>query len=305
MTILVVGSVALDTIKTPFGKVEDSLGGSATFFSLAASFYNNINLVAVVGKDIPQEGIKLLESKNVDLNGLQIKDGETFRWGGEYGHDLNQRETLFTHLNVFEDFKPVIPEEYRQSTHIFLANIDPDLQLEVLEQIENPKLVACDTMNFWIERKKDVLLKLFGKINILIINDEEACQLSENPNLVYSAKWLIDKGPQTVIIKKGENGAIMFNDGAFFWAPAYPLENIVDPTGAGDTFAGGLVGYLSKLDEVTASDLRQSVIAGSVFASFCVEKFGVSRLAEISEVDLISRFNQFKDLTSFELTNII
>ncbi|MFQ5677159.1 MAG: PfkB family carbohydrate kinase, partial [bacterium] len=248
MSILVVGSMALDTVKTPFGSVEDALGGSAAYFSAAASSFSPVNLVAVVGQDFKLDQISFLEKRNVDLKGLEIKSGKTFRWGGNYGEDLNSRETLFTHLNVFEDFEPKIPDDYKDSQYIFLANIGPELQMEVLEQIHSPKLVALDTMNYWIDRALPALRETLARVDVLIINDSEIRQLAEEANLVKASRIVHEMGPKILIIKKGEHGAMMIAREGLFWAPAYPLELIYDPTGAGDTFAGGFIGYLAKED---------------------------------------------------------
>src|SRR5680860_409439 len=242
MSILVVGSVALDTVETPFGRAEDALGGSATFFAAAASFFCPVQVVGVVGDDFPMESLDFLRKRDVDLTGLEQAAGESFRWSGVYSYDLNSRETLDTRLGVFADFKPQIPEDLRNAEWVFLGNIDPVLQLDVLEQIDKPKLVACDTMNFWIESKRDTLLELLGKVDLLLVNDSEARELSGKYNLANAARWIHDHGPRYVIIKKGEHGAILFTPNTTFFAPGYPLEEVFDPTGAGDAFAGGLMG---------------------------------------------------------------
>ena len=241
MSILVVGSVAFDSIKTPFGVADDVLGGSACYFSTAASFFTDVNLVAVVGDDFPQQHIDFLKSRNIDLAGLQKSRGDTFRWKGRYDYNLNEAHTLETHLNVFESFQPVLPENYRDAEYVFLANIDPELQLEVLQQVKNPKLVACDTMNFWIEGKKAELIKTLAKVDILIINEAEVRQLADEPNLLKAAAIVRSFGPATLVVKQGEYGVLMFGEGSIFSAPAYPLEEVFDPTGAGDTFAGCLL----------------------------------------------------------------
>jgi len=239
MSLLVVGSVAFDSVKTPFGKADDVLGGSATYFSTAASYFTDVSVVAVVGSDFPEKHLTFLKSRKIDIEGIEQTEGKTFRWKGEYGYDLNEARTLDTQLNVFQSFKPKLPESYKNKNVVFLANIDPDLQREVLEQVEKPSLVACDTMNFWIEGKKDSLLKTLKMVDILLINDGEARELSGEPNLVKAASIIHSMGPKTLIIKQGEYGALMFKDGKIFSAPAYPLESVFDPTGAGDSFAGG------------------------------------------------------------------
>jgi sugar/nucleoside kinase (ribokinase family) len=303
MSILVVGSVAFDSVETPFGKAEDALGGSAIYFSAAASYFAPVRLVAVVGEDFSKSNLEFLQRRNVDLYGLEVTQGKTFRWGGKYGFDLNTRETLFTHLNVFENFQPVIPEEYKDSKYIFLANIAPDLQLDVLKQIDSPRLVALDTMNFWIERSLPALRETLGAVDVLIINDSEARQLAQEPNLVKASKVIHDMGPKIIIIKKGEHGALMITKDSFFWAPAYPLEFIYDPTGAGDAFAGGFMGYLAKTDDLSQDNLRRAMIFGSSMASFCVEKFSLERLKDLREQDIRGRFQEFWDMTNFDRKN--
>ncbi len=301
MSILVVGSVALDTVKTPFGEVTDALGGAAVYFSAAASYFSPINLVGVVGTDFDENSLSFLKPRNVDLRGLEKAEGKTFRWGGTYGDDLNSRDTDFTHLNVFQEFKPVIPDEYKQSDFIFLANIAPELQLDVLNQVTSPKLVALDTMNFWIEGSLDALKQVLPKVDILIINDSEVKQLAEESNLVKGARIIQNMGPKVIIIKKGEHGALMVSeDFSFFAAPAYPLEDLCDPTGAGDTFAGGFIGYLAKCGNPTNADYRQALIYGSTLSSFCVEKFSLDKLVDLSQEEIAERFNQFWQMTKFE-----
>lgn len=301
MSILVVGSVALDTVKTPFGEVTDALGGAAVYFSAAASYFSPINLVGVVGTDFDENSLSFLKPRNVDLRGLEKAEGKTFRWGGTYGDDLNSRDTDFTHLNVFQEFKPVIPDEYKQSDFIFLANIAPELQLDVLNQVTSPKLVALDTMNFWIEGSLDALKQVLPKVDILIINDSEVKQLAEESNLVKGARIIQNMGPKVIIIKKGEHGALMVSeDFSFFAAPAYPLEELCDPTGAGDTFAGGFIGYLAKCGNPSNADYRQALIYGSTLASFCVEKFSLDKLVDLSQEEIAERFNQFWQMTKFE-----
>jgi sugar/nucleoside kinase (ribokinase family) len=299
MSILVVGSVAFDSIKTPFGVAEDVLGGSASYFSTAASFFTGVNLVAVVGDDFPQQHIDFLKSRNIDLAGLQKIRGETFRWKGRYDYNLNEAHTLETHLNVFESFQPVLPDNYRDAEYVFLANIDPELQLEVLQQIKNPKLVACDTMNFWIEGKKTELIKTLAKVDILIINEAEVRQLADEPNLLKAATIVRSFGPKTLVVKQGEYGVLMFGAGSIFSAPAFPLEEVFDPTGAGDTFAGGFVGYLAATGNLDEQNLRKATVFGTVMASFTVEKFSLDRLRDIEHSEISDRYKKIKLLTEF------
>ncbi len=299
MSILVVGSVAFDSIKTPFGVANDVLGGSACYFSTSAGFFTEVNLVAVVGDDFPQEHVDFLQSRKIDLSGLQKSQGKTFRWKGYYDYDLNEAHTLETHLNVFESFKPVLPENYRDVDYVFLANIDPELQLDVLRQVKNPKLVACDTMNFWIEGKKAELIKLLAKVDILAINEAEVRQLADEPNLIKAAAIVRSYGPRTLVIKRGEYGVLMFGEGSIFSAPAYPLEEVFDPTGAGDTFAGGFIGYLAATRNLEEKNLRKATIFGTVMASFTVEKFSLDRLKEIDYSEITDRYKKIKLLTDF------
>jgi sugar/nucleoside kinase (ribokinase family) len=299
MSILVVGSVALDSVKTPFGEVHEALGGSAVYFSLSASYFSPVHLVAVVGKDFPAAYIDLLKRKGVDTRGLQVREGRTFRWKGEYGYDLNNRTTHFTHLNVFENFKPHLPQDYKKCKFIFLGNIDPVLQQRVLSQIKNPRLTACDSMDFWIENKKDALLKVLKKVDIFIINDSEARELSGEANLVKAARKIYSLGPKIIIIKRGEHGALMYFKNSFFWAPAYLLDSVYDPTGSGDTFAGGFLGYLAACNKVNESNLKKAVIYASVLASFNVEDFSVNRLKNLSVKRIKDRYKEFVKLTKF------
>lgn len=300
MGILVVGSVAFDSVETPFGKVENVLGGSATYFSTSASYFTDVSLVAVVGDDFPQEHTDFLESRNIDLRGLSRNPGKTFRWKGQYGYDLNEAYTLETRLNVFESFRPVIPPEYAGAEYLFLANIDPDLQMEVMRQVKNPLVIASDTMNFWISSKPESLKKVVGMVDILIINDAEARQLSGDPNLVKSARKILDLGVKTLIVKRGEYGVLMFSNSSIFAAPAYPLEKVFDPTGAGDTFAGGFMGYLANTGNLSESGIRQAIIFGSVMASFTVEEFSLNRLKNLTYRDIEERYRGFKSMTHFE-----
>lgn len=299
MKIVVVGSVALDSIKTPFGDQKEILGGSATHFSLAASFFTKVGLVAVVGKDFPEKHISFLKDRGVDLAGLQVVDGETFRWEGYYEYDLNTAHTLDTKLNVFESFDPSLPADYRQAPFLFLANVDPDIQIKVLEQARQDAFSVCDTMNFWIERKPDSLKELVKRVNFCLMNDSEAREFCGTFSLLDSARQILDMGPQAVIFKKGEHGALLFMDQSHFAAPAFPLEEIKDPTGAGDSFAGGFLGYLANAGDVTEEHIRRAVIYGSVMASFNVEGFGTDRVARLTADEIEERFQIFRQITNF------
>ena len=300
MSILVVGSVAYDTVETPFGRAEKVLGGSASFFSVAASFFAPVSLVGVVGDDFGEKELEVFRRHGVDLKGLERTPGKTFHWQGKYSYDLNSRDTVCTDLNVFEFFKPKIPAAYRRSEFVFLGNIDPVLQRDVLDQVEKPKLVACDTMNFWISGKLEQLKETLARVDVLLINDAEARQLSGEWNIVRAARAIRALGPRTLVIKRGEHGVLMFSDEDSFAAPAYPLEEVFDPTGAGDTFAGGFVGYLAGASERNEETLRRAVIMGSSLASFCVEAFSLDRLVRLSRAEIDERFRLFKRLTHFE-----
>ena len=294
MSLLVVGSVALDSVETPFGKVEDAVGGSAMYFSASASYYTDVRLVAVVGQDFPQEPVTFLEGRGVDLSGLHRTDGETFRWKGKYGFDLNEAITLDTQLNVFGDFDPVLSEEYRQSDVVFLANIDPTLQLKVLEQVENPRFVAMDTMNLWINTKRDELEKVMSKVDMVVINETEARMFADESNVVVAAQKIRELGPQFVVIKRGEYGALLFTP-----------EDVFDPTGAGDTFAGGLMGYLARNEKFGHHEMRLATIVGCVMASFDVEKFSYEALVDLDRDKIFNRFEKFRKLTSFGELSLI
>jgi sugar/nucleoside kinase (ribokinase family) len=302
MSLLVVGSLALDTIETPFGKAERTLGGSATFVSVAASYFvQPVRLVGVVGGDFPKDDIEFLKDRGVDLEGLQIvEDGKTFHWHGKYHYDLNSRDTITTELNVFADFDPIIPEAFQRSTYLCLGNINPELQKKVLLQMAAPKLVVADTMNFWIEGKHEALLDVIKHINVLIINDSEARELSGEANLIKAARRIEEMGPKTLIIKKGEHGALLFHENEMFSAPAYPLESIFDPTGAGDSFAGGFIGYLAKTDDISYENMKRAVVYGSTIASFTVEKFSLEGIKDLSYFEIKDRFNEFKRFSSFD-----
>ncbi len=299
-SVLVVGSVALDSVETPFGRVEDAVGGSGTFFSAAASHLTKVQLVGVVGSDYPLDRLQPLVERGVDLQGVEQAEGESFRWRGRYRHDLNSAETLETRLGVFSHFRPKIPEALRHAPFVFLANIDPRLQLDVLRQVQGPRLVACDTMNFWIESRRNELLELLGRVDIILLNDAEARQLTEESNLVKAARWILARGPKHVVIKKGEHGAYMFSGHSVFFAPAYPLEDVFDPTGAGDSFAGGFMGYLARVGRVDDQSMRRAVVYGSTLGSFAVERFSIERLLEIHRVDIARRLEEFRQLVAFE-----
>ncbi len=300
MSVLVVGSVALDSVETPFGKADDVLGGSGTFFSASASHFTPVQLVGIVGSDYPVEKLEPLAKRGVDLAGLEKAEGKSFRWRGRYRHDLNAAETLETHLGVFSNFMPKIPEQFRSAPFVFLGNIDPRLQLDVLRQVNRPKLVACDTMNFWIESRRPELVELLKQVDIVTLNDGEARQLTEKANLVKAAKWIMDLGPKHVIIKKGEHGAFLFSGKSIFFAPAYPLESVFDPTGAGDSFAGGFIGYLARTADLSEENMRRAVIYGCAMGSFAVEKFSIERLLEISRADINARVSELRKLVAFE-----
>ncbi|MHB8585779.1 MAG: PfkB family carbohydrate kinase [Thermoplasmatota archaeon] len=303
--ILVVGTVALDEIETPFGKQADVVGGSATYFAAAASFFAPVRIVGVVGSDFPLPTLDFLKGRGVDLAGLEVvPGGKTFRWSGRYHFDLNQRDTLATHLNVLSAFDPKLPPSWRDSKAVFLGNIDPELQLRVLDQLHGPEIVYCDTMNFWIDGKRDALLQVLKRVDGLVVNDAEARQLAGTPNLVKAARILREMGPRSVMIKKGEHGALLFDGDGIFSAPAYPLELVFDPTGAGDTFAGGFMGsFVSEaapnLRAPARGIARRGVIQGSALASYCVEKFGVERLRGLTHAEIQHRYAAFRRLAEF------
>ena len=293
------GSVALDSVETPYGMVDNALGGSAVYFSVSASYFTDVGVVAVIGRDFPEDHLNFLKSKRIDLRGLKRESGLTFHWKGRYSGDLNEAETIDTQLNVFENFRPYIPEEYRESSFVFLANIDPELQLNVLEQVKRPKLTICDTMNFWIEGKLEQLKKIIKRVDILIINEGEVRQLSRETNLIKAYQKISSYGPKVLVIKQGSYGALLFTPSSVFSAPAYPLEELSDPTGAGDCFAGGFVGYLAKSQDIAEDELRKAVIYGSVMASFNVEDFSLGRLKTLTIDEIEKRFESFRKLTQF------
>jgi sugar/nucleoside kinase (ribokinase family) len=300
--ILAVGSVAFDSIKTPFGEASRVVGGSATYFAIAASFFTDVRIVAVVGEDFGANVEKVFGGRRVDVSGLETIPGETFRWKGEYGFDLNSRETIYTHLNVFEQFKPKIPAAHTSSPVVFLGNIHPTLQKEVLDQVQKPRLVAADTMNYWIDRTPEELTQVLKRVDVLLINDSEARELAKEANLVKAARKVQAMGPQTLVIKRGEHGVLMTRPGGgFFAAPAMPLEDVFDPTGAGDTFAGGFLGYLASCEATDDAALARAIIYGSTLASFAVEDFSVDRLLRLTKEEVHTRFTEFKKLTHFDI----
>lgn len=307
MSLLVVGSVAFDAIETPFGKTDKIVGGAASYIALAASnFTKDTKLVAVVGEDFPQEFIADLQSKGVSTEGLQIKKGEkSFFWSGKYHTDMNTRDTLVTELNVLGDFDPIIPESYQDCEYLMLGNLTPKVQQTVIERLKKrPKLIVMDTMNFWMEIALDDLKQTLNLVDVLSINDEEARLLSGEYSLVKAAVKIQQMGPKYLIIKKGENGALLFHEKEVFFAPALPLEEVFDPTGAGDTFAGGFIGYLAKTDDISFENMKNAIIYGSAMASFCVEKFGTERLMNLKEDEMQSRINVFRNLVKFNLASV-
>ena len=308
MSLLTVGSVAFDAIETPFGKTDKIIGGAGTYIALSASFYEkNQQIASVVGDDFPQEMLDTLSNRGVNLDGLQIKQGEkTFFWSGRYHNDMNSRDTLVTELNVLENFDPIIPANYQGSDYLMLGNLSPQVQRTLIERLERrPKLIAMDTMNFWMDIALDELKKTISMVDVLIINDEEARQLSGEYSLMKASKVIRAMGPKYLIIKKGEHGALLFNEDKVFFAPALPLEEVFDPTGAGDTFAGGFMGYISSTDDTSFENMKRAIIHGSAMASFCVEKFGTEKLLEITKEEVEKRIDQFVALSSFEILQTV
>lgn len=300
MGILVVGSIALDSVKTPFGEAQEALGGSALFFSAAASFFSPVSLIGVVGQDFPKGEIEFLRDRGVDLSGLEVASGQTFRWCGSYEGDMNEARTHSTCLNVFQEFKPKLSDDHARAEFVFLANIDPQLQQDVISKVKGPRAIGCDTMNFWITGKREELRRTLSLVDIMFINDAEARMLAGVPNLIKAARTIREMGPKIVVIKKGEHGSLLFTEHSVFAVPAYPLEEVCDPTGAGDSFAGGFMGYVAaqgKLDEAT---LRRAMIYGSVMASFNVEKFSLERLRTLKREEIEARFQEFRRLTHVE-----
>jgi sugar/nucleoside kinase (ribokinase family) len=308
MSLLVIGTVAFDAIETPFGKTDKIIGGAATYASVSASYFKkSMNLVSVVGDDFPHSTIDMFAERGINTEGLQIKKGEkTFFWSGKYHNDMNTRDTLVTELNVLEHFDPIIPASYQGTEYLMLGNLSPQVQRSVIERLETrPKLIAMDTMNFWMDIALDELKKTMAMVDVLIINDEEARQLSKEYSLVKAAKVIRNMGPKHLIIKKGEHGALLFHGDHIFFAPALPLEEVFDPTGAGDTFAGGFMGYLASTDDTSFENMKRAIIAGSALASFCVEKFGIERLTEITKLELELRIDRFVNLAAFEMTQTV
>lgn len=302
MSLLTIGTVAFDALETPYGKTDKIIGGSCTYIALSAAFFQpKVNVVAVVGDDFPQAYMDTLESKGINLDGLQVKAGEkSFFWAGKYHNNMNSRDTLVTDLNVLADFKPVIPASYQDCEYLMLGNLTPQVQIEAIEGLsKRPKLVVMDTMNFWMDVAMDDLKRVLKMVDVLCINDEEARQLSEQYSLRTAAKLIMAMGPKTLIIKKGEHGALLFQGSNMFYCPALPLEEVFDPTGAGDTFVGGFIGYLAKTDDISFENMRKAIVYGSAMASFCVEKFGTERLLEITDQDLEGRVNEFRELARF------
>lgn len=297
--VLAVGSMALDTVKTPFGFAKEALGGSVTYFSASARFFCPVSVVAVVGEDFPQKHLDLLKRLKVDTSGVVAEKGRTFRWVGEYNFDLNTAITKKTELNVFANFKPVLSPVHQASPYVFLANIDPQIQSSVLSQVSRPQLVACDTMNYWIQTKKPELLKLLKKVDIFLCNDSEARELSGEYNLIAAARWVLARGPKLFVIKKGEHGVLCFSKNFTCSIPAYLLEKVFDPTGAGDTFAGGFIGYLASQGRLNEKSVRQAVVYGSVLASYNVESFSLERVAKLTPKEISERCRQFRSLTKF------
>src|SRR5262245_38862601 len=300
MSLLVVGSIALDTVQTPFGEAADAIGGSGVFFSCAASLLHPVQLVGVVGDDYPMKALEELRKRGVDLEGVEKARGESFRWKGKYSYDLQGRETLETRLGVFAEFQPKIPAKYRQAEWVFLGNIATELQLSVLDQIKKPKLVACDTMNYWIQSKRDVLLQLLRHIDTLMVNDSEARELSGDWNVYRAAKWILGRGPKRVVIKQGVYGAVLIDGDKTFYVPAFPLEEVRDPTGAGDAFAGGFMAHLAREGEITSATLKRAMVFGATMGSFAVEDFSINRFQAIGPAEVTARARGFSELVHFD-----
>ena len=304
MTLLVVGSIALDSVRTPFGQTADALGGSAVFFSVAGAILHRVQVVGVIGSDYPKADLERLANMGcgIDLAGVSEAPGESFRWKGKYSYDLQNRETLETRLGVFADFHPKIPDAFRAARYVFLGNIDPELQLDVLDQVHEPKLVACDTMNYWIHSKRDVLLELLRHIDILMVNDSEARELSGDWNIYRAARWVLAHGPKKVVIKQGEHGALLVENDLVFKVPGYPLEEVFDPTGAGDAFAGGFLAHLARTDDLSDANVKRAMVYGAVMGSYAVEAFGVQRFERVTAKDVEARVRAFHSLVWFDVT---
>ncbi|MBS3818398.1 sugar kinase [bacterium] len=299
MSLIVVGSVAFDTIETSYGRREKTVGGSATYCALAASFFTNPKIVAVVGEDFPSETLQFLKSRGIDTRGVQLKSGKTFHWEGKYGEDPNKRTTLKLELNVFKNFKPQLHPEYRKQEIIFLGNIDPDLQLDIVSQVEKPKLIAMDTIDHWIQNKPQSLLEVMEKVDVFFANDEEVKMLAQEKNLVKAGRKLVEKGPSLMVIKKGEHGALLLGRDFVFGILAHPCEEVIDPTGAGDCFAGGFLGYLDKIQSYEWKNIREAAVFGSVQASYAIEDFGINRFKNLSFSQITQRFKEFRHMVSF------
>jgi sugar/nucleoside kinase (ribokinase family) len=305
MSLLVVGSIALDSIFTPFGETADALGGSAVYFSVAGSLLHPVQVVGVVGRDYPVGELEALASRGIDWSGVERAEGESFRWKGKYSYDLQSRETLETRLGVFADFQPKLPEAGRSAKFVFLGNIDPELQLGVLRQISSPTLVACDTMNYWIQSKKSILLELLSRVDVLMVNDTEARELSGDWNIHRAGRWILGQGPSRVVIKQGEHGALLIEPKRTFYVPAYPLENVFDPTGAGDAFAGGFMAYLARSGAVTEDHIRRAMVVGATMGSYAVEQFGIRGFDGVTLDDVAARVRAFEDLTHVSLAEAL
>jgi sugar/nucleoside kinase (ribokinase family) len=301
VSLLVVGSIALDSVATPFGDTADAPGGSAVFFSAAGVILHPVQVVGVVGRDYPLAVLKALEERGVDLSGVEQVDGESFRWKAKYSYDLSSRETLDTRLGVFAEFRPKLPEKFRDARYLFLGNIDPELQLSVLDQVRHPALVACDTMNYWIQSKSELVLELLRHIDILMVNDSEARELSGDWNIYRAARWVLEHGPRMAVIKQGEHGALLMSAEATFKVPAYPLQEVFDPTGAGDAFAGGFMAYLASTDDLAPANLRRAMVYGATMGSFAVEAFGIRGFDNVNAADVRARVRAFKELVHFEI----
>jgi sugar/nucleoside kinase (ribokinase family) len=305
MTLLVVGSIALDSIFTPFGETADALGGSAVYFSVAGSILHPVQVVGVIGKDYPRHELENLAARGIDWGGVEQAEGESFRWKGKYSYDLQSRETLETRLGVFADFQPRLPPAFRSAKFVFLGNIDPDLQLGVLEQVSSPELVVCDTMNYWIQGKKAALLQLLSRVDVLMVNDSEARELSGDWNIHRAGRWILRHGPKRVVIKQGEHGALLIEPRRTFYVPAYPLENVFDPTGAGDAFAGGFMAYLARTRSVAEDNVRRAMVYGAAMGSYAVEQFGIRGFDRITLADVEQRVQAFQDLTHVSLAKVL
>lgn len=301
MALLIVGSIALDSVETPHESREDILGGSAVFFSHAAGLLYPVQVVGVIGDDFPEVALEALAQKGIDLSGVERKPGESFRWRGRYSRDFKERETLETRLGVFADFDPRIPERFRDTEYVFLGNIDPVLQLRVLEQVHRPKLVACDTMNYWIHGKRAEVMQLLSKIDVLMVNDSEARDLSGEWNIYRAARWILERGPRVVVVKQGGYGAVLVERNGVFYVPAFPLEDVSDPTGAGDAFAGGFMAHVARTDDVSHASLRNAMVCGAAMGAFAVERFSIDRFDEIQSLDVAERVRRFGDLVRFDV----